>query len=55
MDGSYIINLEEYESIETYWIALYVNVENVTSFDSSTYSKINLKIHKKQKYHNKYL
>ena len=34
MDGSYIINLEEYESIETYWIALYVNVENVTWFDS---------------------
>ena len=34
MDGSYIINLDEYESIETYWIALYVNVENVTWFDS---------------------
>ena len=34
MDGSYIINPEEYESIETYWIALYVNVENVTWFDS---------------------
>ena len=34
MDGSYIINLDEYESIETHWIALYVNVENVTWFDS---------------------
>ena len=27
-DGAYIINLEEYESIGTHWIALYVNVEN---------------------------
>ena len=30
-DGSYIINLDEYESIVTYWIAaLYMNDENVT-------------------------
>ena len=28
-DGTYIINLYGYESIETYWIALYVNVKNV--------------------------
>ena len=28
-DGIYIINLDGYESIETYWIALYVNVKNV--------------------------
>ena len=28
-DGTYIINLDGYESIETYWIALYVNVTNV--------------------------
>ena len=27
-DGAYIINLEEYESIGTHWIAVYVNVEN---------------------------
>ena len=33
-DGAYIINLDEYESIGTHWIALYVNVENVTYFDS---------------------
>ena len=25
-----MINLDEYESIETHWIALYVNAENVT-------------------------
>ena len=29
-----IINLNEYESIGTHWIALYVNAENVTNFDS---------------------
>ena len=35
--GAYIINLDEHESMGTHWIALYVNVKNVTSFDSSTY------------------
>ena len=33
-DGEYIINLDEYESIGTHWIPLYVNAENVTCFDS---------------------
>ena len=33
-DGEYIMNLDEYESIGTHWIALYVNAENVTYFDS---------------------
>ena len=33
-DGAYIINLDEYESIGTHWIAFYVNAENVTYFDS---------------------
>ena len=32
-DQAYIINLEEYESIETHSIGLYVNVKNVTYFD----------------------
>ena len=27
-DGAYVINLEEYESIRTHWIALYVNNNN---------------------------
>ena len=31
-DGAYLINLDEYESIETHWIALYVNAENVAYF-----------------------
>ena len=29
-DGSYVINIDEYESIGTHWIALYVNNNNVT-------------------------
>ena len=33
-DGTHIINLNEYESIGTRWIALYVNDNNVTCFDS---------------------
>ena len=33
-DGTYIINLEEYKSIGTHWLALYVNAENVTYFNS---------------------
>ena len=33
-DEAYIINLNGYESIGTHWIALYVNHNNVTYFDS---------------------
>ena len=33
-EGTFIINLYEYESIETYQVALYVNDNNVTYFDS---------------------
>ena len=33
-DGAYITNLDESESIWTHWIALYMNAENVTYFDS---------------------
>ena len=29
-----MINLDEYESIGTHWIALYVNAKHVTYFDS---------------------
>ena len=32
--GAYIINLDEHESTGTHWIALYINAENVTYFDS---------------------
>ena len=33
-NGAYVTNLDEYESIETHWIALYMNAENVAYFDS---------------------
>ena len=33
-NGTYIISPDEIKSIGTHWIALYVNVENVTYFDS---------------------
>ena len=32
-DGAYLINLDEFKLIGTYWIALYKNNENVTYFD----------------------
>ena len=31
---AYVINIDVYKSIGTYWIALYVNNENLTYFDS---------------------
>ena len=33
-DGDYLINLDKYKSIGMHWIALYVNGDNVTYFDS---------------------
>ena len=56
-DGPYVINLDEYESIRTHWIALYVNGNNIIYFDSFGIEHIpeeNKKTHRKQKYDNKY-
>ena len=33
-NGAYVINLDGYKSIGTHWIALYVNCDSVTHFDS---------------------
>ena len=33
-DGAYVINLGEYSDIGTHWIALYLNNETATYFDS---------------------
>ena len=33
-DGTCVINLDEYSDIGTHWVALYVNNNNVTYFDS---------------------
>ena len=57
-DEAYIIYLDEYESIGTHWIALYVNAENVTYFDSFGVEHIPKQIRKSIgniKYYNKYL
>ena len=33
-DGAYVINLDEFKSIGTHWIALHVNGNNIICFDS---------------------
>ena len=33
-DGAYVVNLDEHSNIGTQWVALYVNTETVTYFDS---------------------
>ena len=33
-DGAYVIDLDEYSDIETFWVAFYVNNKTVTCFDS---------------------
>ena len=33
-DVAYVINLDDYKSIGTHWIALYVNDNNIIYFDS---------------------
>ena len=33
-DGTYAVDFDEYELVETHWIALYVNGDNVTYSDS---------------------
>ena len=34
MNGAYVINIHKYKSIGTHWIALYINGDNLTYFDS---------------------
>ena len=34
-DGAYVINLDKLKSIRTHWIALYMNCNYATYFDSS--------------------
>ena len=45
-DEPYVINLDEYKSIGTYWLALYVNAENVTNFNSFDVEHIPIEIQK---------
>ena len=56
--GAYVINLDQYKSIGTYWIALYVNGNDIIYFDSFAVEhtpKEIKKFIKKQKYHNKHV
>ena len=39
-DGAYVKNLDEYESIEHYWIYMYVKAKNVTYFDGFGFEHI---------------
>ena len=57
-NGTYLINLDEWKSIRTDWMALYVHSDNVTNFDSVGAEYIPKEIkktHNQQKYYNKYL
>ena len=42
-DATYVVNLDEYKSVGTHWIALYVTVNNIIFWKlrSWTYYKIN--------------
>ena len=61
---AYLVNLDESKSIGTHWIALYLNGNNESVFYDATYfnsfgvehiPKEIKKIHRKQRYHKKYL
>ena len=43
-DKEYVINIDELKSIETYWIALYVNGNNETYFDNFCVEHIQKKV-----------
>ena len=48
-DRTYVVNLDEYESVETHCIALYVNGNNVTYFDRVEYISKELNTFQKKK------
>ena len=54
-DEASVINLDENESIETHWIALHVNNNDITYFRVENIPKKKKKINRKQEYNKKYL
>ena len=63
-DRGYVLNLDEHKSIGTHWIALHVHSHNGrASYDATYFDSLGSehipkeikKIHRQQKYHNKYL
>ena len=47
-DGAYVINLDEFKSIETHWTALHVKSDNIIYFDSFGVKHIPKEIKKKK-------
>ena len=45
-DGTYLINLNEYKSIGTHWLTLYINGDKITYFDGFTVEYIAKEIKK---------
>ena len=45
-DGAHVINLDDYKSIRTHWVALYVNTNNKVYFDSFGFENIPKEIKK---------
>ena len=43
-DGAFVINLDEYSDIGTHWVALYINNNDVTYFDSFEVEHIPIEI-----------
>ena len=46
MDGVYLIHLDEFKSMGTNWIALFVNGKNIIYFNSFVAEHIPKEIHK---------
>ena len=56
-DRTYVINLDEYKSVGTHWIALYVNVDNkhvLIAWELNKFQK-DSRAHTQEKYYDKYL
>ena len=53
-NGAYVINFDEFKSIGTHWIALYVNSENVTYFDGFVVERITKEVRKFIRNENEY-
>ena len=54
-DWAYVLNFHECRSIETHWIALYVDSDDATYFHSFRVDHISKEIHRKQKFNNEYI
>ena len=53
-NGAYVINFDDFKSIGTHWIALYVNSENVTYFDGFVVELITKEVRKFIRNENEY-